>query len=115
MMSGLLERLLQRARQEFPAMLSRLTADPPDAVCYDAMTLAGKLAAMKLAAPDIALIPSYATNEYFSVRELMPARPPDRRLRSRAGPGPFSVNGGAAGLVEHLLHPAGIPARGGDL
>jgi MGT family glycosyltransferase len=80
MMSGLLERLLQRARQEFPALLSRLTADPPDAVCYDAMTLAGKLAAMKLAAPDIALIPSYATNEYFSLRELIPARPPDQML-----------------------------------
>lgn len=76
MMSGLLERLLERARDDFPALVSRLAADLPDAVCYDAMTLAGKMAAMKLGLPDIALLPTYATNEHFSIRELMPARPP---------------------------------------
>ncbi|HKS00729.1 MAG TPA: macrolide family glycosyltransferase [Arthrobacter sp.] len=76
MMSGLLERLLERARDDFPALVSRLAADQPDAVCYDAMTLAGKMAAMKLSLPDIALLPTYATNEHFSIRELMPARPP---------------------------------------
>jgi MGT family glycosyltransferase len=76
MMSGLLERLLERAREEFPALMALLTADPPDAVCYDAMTLAGKMAAMKLGVPDIALLPTYAANEHFSLRELMPARPP---------------------------------------
>ncbi|MFP3461004.1 glycosyltransferase [Arthrobacter globiformis] len=76
MMSGLLDRLLERAREEFPALLSRLAADQPDAVCYDAMTLAGKMAAMKLDLPDIALLPTYATNEHFSMRELMPSRAP---------------------------------------
>jgi MGT family glycosyltransferase len=80
MMSGLLERLLERAREEFPALLARLATDRPDAVCYDAMTLAGKMAAMKLALPDIALLPSYATNEHFSMRELMPARAPAEML-----------------------------------
>ncbi|MFE4833682.1 macrolide family glycosyltransferase [Arthrobacter sp. NPDC056691] len=75
MMSGLLERLLERAREEFPALVSRLAADQPDAVCYDAMTLAGKMAAMKLELPDIALLPTYATNDHFSMRQLMPARP----------------------------------------
>ncbi|MET3921160.1 MGT family glycosyltransferase [Arthrobacter sp. UYEF20] len=80
MMSGLLERLLERARDEFPALMARLTTDPPDAVCYDAMTLAGKMAAMKLALPDIALQPTYATNEHFSMRELMPARAPAEML-----------------------------------
>jgi hypothetical protein len=45
-MSGLLERLLERARDDFPALVFRLAADQPDAVCYDAMTLAGKMAAM---------------------------------------------------------------------
>lgn len=82
MMSGLLERLLERAREEFPALLAVLTADPPDAVCYDAMTLAGKMAAMKLAVPDIALLPSYAANAYFSLRELMPARAPAEMLEA---------------------------------
>lgn len=80
MMSGLVERLLERAREEFPALLARLAADRPDAVCYDAMTLAGKMAAMKLDLPDVALLPSYATNEHFSVRELMPARAPEEML-----------------------------------
>ena len=82
MMSGLLERLLERAREEFPALVARLAADRPDAVCYDAMTLAGKMAAMKLSLPDIALLPTYATNEHFSMRELMPARPPAEMLRA---------------------------------
>ena len=77
MMSGLLERLLARAREEFPALLARLESDRPDALCFDAMTLAGKMAALKLALPDVALLPSYATNEHFSLRELMPARAPD--------------------------------------
>jgi MGT family glycosyltransferase len=80
MMSGLLERLLERAKVEFPALLARLTADPPDAVCYDAMTLGGKMAAMKLGLPDIALLPTYASNEHFSMRELMPGRPPAEML-----------------------------------
>ncbi|MCB5290595.1 macrolide family glycosyltransferase [Arthrobacter sp. SO3] len=82
MMSGLLERLLERAREEFPALMARLAADPPDAVCYDAMTLAGKMAAMKLAVPDIALLPTYAANEYFSLRELMPARAPAEMIKA---------------------------------
>jgi MGT family glycosyltransferase len=82
MMAGLLERLLERARVEFPALLARLTTDLPDAVCYDAMTLAGKMAAMKLALPGIALQPTYATNEHFSIRELMPARPPADMLKA---------------------------------
>jgi MGT family glycosyltransferase len=80
MMSGLLERLIEKAREEFPALLARLTTDRPDAVCYDAMTLTGKMAAIKLALPDIALLPSYATNEHFSMRELMPARAPAEML-----------------------------------
>jgi MGT family glycosyltransferase len=44
------------------------------------MTLAGKMAAMKLALPDVALLPSYATNDHFTMRELMPARPPAEML-----------------------------------
>ncbi len=76
LMSGLLERILEGTRQEFPALLARLAADPPDAVCYDAMTLSGKMAAAKLAVPDIAFLPTYASNEHFSMRELMPGHVP---------------------------------------
>jgi MGT family glycosyltransferase len=38
------------------------------------------MAAMKLSLPDIALLPTYATNDHFSMRELMPARPPKDML-----------------------------------
>lgn len=80
MMSVLLARLLEGAREEFPALLARLAMDLPDVVCYDAMTLAGKMAAVKLALPDVALLPSYASNEHFSMRELMPAGAPAEML-----------------------------------
>ncbi|MDQ6754181.1 MAG: glycosyl transferase [Actinomycetota bacterium] len=76
MMTGLMGRLILGAREEFPALLSRLEGDPPDALCYDAMTLMGRMAAAKLGLPDVALVPSYASNEHFSLRELMPAQMP---------------------------------------
>ncbi|MGN7251684.1 MULTISPECIES: macrolide family glycosyltransferase [unclassified Arthrobacter] len=102
MMSGLLDRLLERAREDFPALLAKLAADQPDAVCYDAMTLAGKMAAMKLSLPDIALLPTYATNEHFSMRELMPTRPPAEMLRAwkqaRQLIGDFAAEQGLAGF-----------------
>jgi MGT family glycosyltransferase len=82
MMSGLLERWLEGARNEFPALVDRLAADPPDAVCYDAMTFSGKMAAAKLALPDIALLPTYATNEHFSMREFMPAGAPKAMMEA---------------------------------
>ncbi|WP_427018577.1 macrolide family glycosyltransferase [Pseudarthrobacter sp. P1] len=82
LMSGLMQRLLLGAREEFPVLLARLAADPPDALCYDAMTLAGKMAAAKLNVPDIALLPTYASNEHFSMRELMPERLPAAALRA---------------------------------
>jgi len=100
MMSGLLERLLERARRDFPALVSRLAADQPDAVCYDAMTLAGKMAAMKLSLPDIALLPTYATNDHFSMRELMPARQPAEMLAAWKQ---------ARQLIEDFAREQGLP------
>lgn len=82
MMSGLLGRWLEGARKEFPALVDRLAADPPDAVCYDAMTFSGKMAAAKLVVPDIALLPTYATNEHFSMREFMPAGAPKAMMEA---------------------------------
>jgi MGT family glycosyltransferase len=40
------------------------------------MTLSGSMAAEKIGAPAIALMPTYATNEHFSLRSLMPTPPP---------------------------------------
>ena len=127
MMSELLERILQGAREEFPALLAQLAEDPPDGVAYDAMTLSGKMAAAKLALPDIALLPSYATNEHFSMRDLMPGPPPPgmveawkqvgQRIHDFAtehGVGHLQFMGGPPASLNISVHPEGIPALGRD-
>jgi MGT family glycosyltransferase len=58
---GILEKHLDQAR--------------PDAVCYDSMTQSGRVTADKLGIPAIALNPSYATNEHFSMRSLAAQNP----------------------------------------
>jgi MGT family glycosyltransferase len=76
LMLPLMNRVFEDLRSSFPALVDRLRQDPPDAVCFDAMTLSGSMAAEKIGAPAIALMPTYATNEHFSLRSLMPAPPP---------------------------------------
>ncbi|MCX6500757.1 MAG: glycosyltransferase [Arthrobacter sp.] len=110
MMSRLLERLLERAQAEFPALFARLTADRPDAVCYDAMTLAGKMAALKLGLPDIALLPSYASNEHFSMRELMPARAPAQMLAAWKQARQLIADFAAEQGLDHFTFLEGPPA-----
>jgi MGT family glycosyltransferase len=110
MMAGLLERILKGAREEFPALLARLAEDPPDGVCYDAMTLSGKMAAAKLALPDVALLPSYATNEHFSMRDLMPDPPPAGMIEAWKQVGERINEFAAEQGVGHLQFMGGPPA-----
>ncbi|WAH98526.1 macrolide family glycosyltransferase [Arthrobacter sp. MMS18-M83] len=110
MMSGLLERILEGAKKEFPTLLARLEEDPPDGVCYDSMTLSGKMAAAKLALPDIALLPSYATNEHFSMRDLMPAPPSADMLEAWKQVGQRIHDFAAEQGVGHLQFMGGPPA-----
>lgn len=110
MMSGLLDRILKGAREEFPALLARLAEDPPDGVAYDAMTLSGKMAAAKLALPDIALLPSYATNEHFSMRDLMPGPPPPGMVEAWKQVGQRIHDFAAEQGVGHLQFMGGPPA-----
>ncbi|WP_345051793.1 macrolide family glycosyltransferase [Arthrobacter methylotrophus] len=110
MMPGLLERILESARAEFPALLVRLAQDPPDGVCYDAMTLSGKMAAAKLALHDIALLPSYATNEHFSMRDLMPGPPPAAMIEAWKQIGRLINDFAAEHGVGHLQFMGGPPA-----
>jgi MGT family glycosyltransferase len=77
LMLPLMNEVFENLRSSFPALVDRLRQDPPDAVCFDAMTLSGSMAAEKIGAPAIALMPTYATNEHFSLRSLMPAPPPE--------------------------------------
>jgi MGT family glycosyltransferase len=75
-MLPIMNRVFEDIRSSFPALVEHLRQDPPDAVCFDAMTLSGSMAAEKTGAPAIALMPTYATNEHFSLRSLMPTPPP---------------------------------------
>lgn len=77
LMLPIMHRVFEDLRTSFPALVDQLRQDPPDAICFDAMTLSGSMAAEKIGAPAIALMPTYATNEHFSLRSLMPAPPPD--------------------------------------
>jgi len=77
LMLPIMNRVFEDLRSSFPALVDRLRQDPPDAVCFDAMTLSGSMAAEKIGAPAIALMPTYATNEHFSLRSLMPAPQPE--------------------------------------
>ena len=76
LMLPIMNQVFEDIRSSFPALVDHLRQDPPDAVCFDAMTLSGSMAAEKIGAPAIALMPTYATNEHFSLRSLMPAPPP---------------------------------------
>jgi MGT family glycosyltransferase len=76
LMLPVMNKVFEDLRSSFPAMVERLRKDPPDAVCFDAMTLSGSMAAEKIGAPAIGLMPTYATNEHFSLRSLMPAPSP---------------------------------------
>jgi MGT family glycosyltransferase len=75
LMLPIMTRVFEDLRSSFPALVDCMRQDPPDAVCFDAMTLSGSMAAEKIGAPAIALMPTYASNEHFSLRSLMPAPP----------------------------------------
>lgn len=73
-LAGLLDHLVGQARISLPLQLDHLRQDPVDAVCYDAMTFTGGVLADRLAVPAVALFPSLASNEHFSMRErVLPA------------------------------------------
>jgi MGT family glycosyltransferase len=71
LISGRMERFIELLRTGFPDLLAHAQADPPDAVCYDTMPPIGKMLAEKLELPDIALLPTWASNERFSLRDVM--------------------------------------------
>jgi MGT family glycosyltransferase len=75
LMLPMMKRVFEDLRTSFPVLVNELREDPPDAVCFDAMTLTGVMAAEKLGVPAVAMLPTYATNEHFSFRTLLPAAP----------------------------------------
>jgi MGT family glycosyltransferase len=83
-------RLIGEAEHVLPQLLRHLEADRPDALIYDNMCLAGRLAAEHLSLPAMTFRPSYAANEHFSlgrafgeVSEEHPARVEFRAVAKR--------------------------------
>jgi len=65
---GFLNMLVDATSGDLPGLLEYVRENPPDAVCYDVYTPAGKMLAGKLGVPDIELIPMMASNDHFSTR-----------------------------------------------
>jgi len=64
--AGFLARITDDARTNLPHLQQHFRDDPPRAVCYDAMSVAGRVLAATTGAADVALLPSLATNEHSS-------------------------------------------------
>jgi len=58
-------------------LTAQFRADPPRAVCYDATSLAGRILAAETGAADVALLPTFATNERSSPFARAGAPPPE--------------------------------------
>ena len=77
--------VLTEARDALPNLITMLENDRPDVICFDAMALAGRLAAMKLGIRAVRLCPSYAANEHWSLMRSSPdIKPPTEDLKSEA-------------------------------
>jgi MGT family glycosyltransferase len=70
-------RIVADARTSLPVLTEHFRADPPRAVCYDATSLAGRILAAGTGAADIALLPTFATNEHSSPFARAAAPPPE--------------------------------------
>ncbi|MHA6798276.1 macrolide family glycosyltransferase [Bounagaea algeriensis] len=61
-------------RADVAVLREAFTRNPPQAICYDMMTTAGWIASAALGIPGVALVPTHASNEHFSLRrDLMEA------------------------------------------
>ncbi|MFC7340284.1 macrolide family glycosyltransferase [Saccharopolyspora griseoalba] len=69
----MIEFFVSDVRECLPILLDRFAENPPDAVCFDAMTAVGRMFADKLGLPAIALTPNFASNEEFDLRQVLAA------------------------------------------
>jgi MGT family glycosyltransferase len=97
--AGFLERIADDARASLPGLSEHFRSDPPRAVCYDAMSLTGRVLASTTGAADIALMPSFASNEQSSPF-------------ARSGPPPAALLSAVRSMGE-LLAEHGLPVQPG--
>jgi MGT family glycosyltransferase len=76
-LASFLQRIVTDARASLPVLTAHFRADPPRAVCYDATSLAGRILAAETGAADVALLPTFATNERSSPFARAGAPPPE--------------------------------------
>jgi MGT family glycosyltransferase len=70
------EAFAESVEDTFPVLTERFAADPPAALCGDAMSPVTSLVAQRLGIPHASLNPSFASNEHFSLRrDVMNASP----------------------------------------
>ncbi|MFD0921705.1 macrolide family glycosyltransferase [Saccharopolyspora rosea] len=70
-MATMMQHLMDDARHTFPLLREHFREDMPDAVCYDVATMTGRMLAVELGVPEICLVPNFASNENFSLREAI--------------------------------------------
>jgi MGT family glycosyltransferase len=58
-------------RDSLPILLREFTADPPDVLCYDLTTEAGRILAKILDVPAASLVPHFAFNEALGMRDAI--------------------------------------------
>ncbi|MEU6265067.1 macrolide family glycosyltransferase [Saccharopolyspora shandongensis] len=67
----LMQFFMDDIKNSFPPLREHFRADLPDAVCADIMSPIGRMLAEDLGIPLIALVPSFAANEKFSLLDIV--------------------------------------------
>ena len=118
--AGFLERITADARDSLPGVREHFRVDPPQAVCYDAMSITGRVLAATTGAVDVALVPSFASNERSSAFARVGTPPPEILAAVRDMKELLTSYGLDAQMRPGMLPPAslnvvfvprGVPAR----
>jgi MGT family glycosyltransferase len=107
-LAGFLERITADARDSLPGIQDHFRADPPQAVCYDAMSITGRVLAATTGAVDVALIPSFASNERSSPFARVGTPPPEILAAARTMKALLTSYGLGAELRPGMLPPASL-------
>jgi len=66
---------IRATRRVLPTAYDRFTADRPDVVVHDAITVLGSMLAVKLGVPEVSTYPNFAGNDKFDISSVL--LPPD--------------------------------------
>jgi MGT family glycosyltransferase len=108
MFAGFLERITADARDSLPGLREHFRLDPPQAVCYDAMSITGRVLAATTGAVDVALLPSFASNERSSAFARVGTPPPEILAAVRDMKALLTTYGIDAQMRPGMLPPASL-------